>query len=145
METIIDTANFVQQLQKIKYVYFYNASVLTIYPGTEVCRIAMEKGQITEDFWLSDEPTPLFTVEHTAEELFKMKKVLLDRVSMNKLVTPKGFAHQYHLIPYMTKYLWEKRNHVIPAATNIIRDKLQRHSKFFRYRHEARYKSEAAC
>lgn len=39
-------------------------AILIIYPGTEVYRLAKEKGQITEDYWLSEGLCPLYTSEH---------------------------------------------------------------------------------
>lgn len=39
-------------------------AILIIYPGTEVYRLAKEKGQITDDYWLSEGLCPLYTSEH---------------------------------------------------------------------------------
>jgi radical SAM superfamily enzyme YgiQ (UPF0313 family) len=39
-------------------------AILIIYPGTEVYRLAKEKGQLTDDYWLTENLCPLYTSEH---------------------------------------------------------------------------------
>lgn len=104
-KTILETARFVQKLQKIKYFYLSEVSVLIIYPGTEVYQIAKAGGLIDDDYWLSDKPTPLFTLEHSQEELFHFKDILLSHVSLDSFLTPAGFIAQFTMIPNILKYI----------------------------------------
>jgi hypothetical protein len=39
-------------------------AILIVFPGTEVYRLAKEKGLITDDYWLSEGLCPLYTAEH---------------------------------------------------------------------------------
>src|SRR3989339_366459 len=120
METIKETGRLIQKLQKIKYVYYpEDVAVLTIYPGTEVYEITKASGKINDDFWFNDVPTPLFTLEHSQERLFRFKEVLLSYISLNRLITPIGLIRQLSMIPTITKYL--KKN---PSTLKILFIKL---------------------
>lgn len=44
-------------------------AVAELYPGTQFYDLAKKKGFITDDYWLTENPPPFFTVEHTAEKL----------------------------------------------------------------------------
>lgn len=107
-ETNINTAKFIQKIQKIKYNYFDDIGVLMIYPGTEVCRIAKEAGQLTDEYWLSDKPVPFYTVEHSEAKLFDMKRKLLEHIAFRRITTKEGFIKQWHMIPYAVSYLLYK-------------------------------------
>jgi len=102
--TIMTTARFIQKLQQIKYMYYDNIGVLTIYPGTEIYEIAKKNGIINDNYWLTDEITPLFTVEHSQEQLFLFKDMLLDYISYNRLFTKNGFFKQYFMLPSIFRY-----------------------------------------
>ena len=45
-------------------------AILIIYPGTEVCRLAKQKGQLTDDYWLGEGLPPLYTAEHSKKLLW---------------------------------------------------------------------------
>ena len=53
---------------KIKYVYYNDVSVLAVYPGTEIYEIAKKNGMIDDNYWLTDKPNPIFTLEHSEEK-----------------------------------------------------------------------------
>ncbi len=97
--TISETVHFIQKLQKIKYTFFDDIGVLAIYPGTEIYEIAKEKGVISDDYWMTDQPVPLFTVEHSIDKLMKYKEVIRDHISIGKFKTISGFKAQFPLIP----------------------------------------------
>ena len=40
-------------------------AILIVYPGTEVYRLAKEKGLLTDEYWLSEGLCPLYTAEHS--------------------------------------------------------------------------------
>jgi radical SAM superfamily enzyme YgiQ (UPF0313 family) len=105
LETIKETAKFVQKLQKIKYIYYNDCAVLTVYPGTEVYEIAKAAGKIDDSYWLTDLPTPLYTAENSQEQLFKYKEILLNYIALPKIFTPAGFIAQFTMIPYVLVYL----------------------------------------
>ncbi|MFH0892346.1 MAG: radical SAM protein [Candidatus Falkowbacteria bacterium] len=106
LKTIRETGRFVQKLQKIKYVYYpEDIAILTVYPGTEIYEIAKAGGTINDDFWLIDQPTPLFTLENTQKLLFSYKETLLNYISLNKIFTIRGFIAQLPMIPFIIRYL----------------------------------------
>lgn len=110
LETIKETARFVQKLQKIKYIYYEDCAILTVYPGTEVYDLAKQAGAINDDFWLTDQPTPLFTIENSQEQLFKFKEILLNRIALPRFFTPAGFIAQFTMIPRLLAYLFKGEN-----------------------------------
>lgn len=106
IETVNESAKFIQELQKIKYVSFPPSSnILMIYPGTEVYEIAKAKGIINDNFWLYDGEIPFYTAEHSAEELRKFGGIITEHISYYKLNTIKGFKAQYEMLPYIIKYV----------------------------------------
>lgn len=113
MDTVHSTARFVQHLQTIKYIYYNDIGILIIYPGTEVFRLAKEKGIITEDFWLTDGITPFYTAEHSIEELRRFKKITLDHISVTRYFTLDGLRAQLGMTPYIPRFLWEKRDAIM--------------------------------
>lgn len=109
--TIMTTVDFVQKLQRIKYIHYDQASVglLTVYPGTEIYEISKTKGMIDDTFWLMDKPTPLFTVENDREQLFRFKEIMMNHISMNRIMTPAGFRAQLYMVPHIGRYLMRYR------------------------------------
>ncbi|MDO8339040.1 MAG: radical SAM protein [Candidatus Burarchaeum sp.] len=128
-ETIIETANFVKKLQKMRYIRYGDAAILRVYPGTEVYRIAKEKGQLTDDYWLGDGPTPHYLVENSEEELVRYEKLLLDRIAIDRILTwnvlkgdwQDALKAQWEMLPYGFAYLaeftWKRKG---PAASRLV-------------------------
>lgn len=112
LESVKTTAKFVQKLLRIKYINYHTVYSLTVYPGTEVYQIAKSKKMIDDDFWLSDNNTPIYTAEHTLEELNNFKEILLDNISgVRALLTWRGFIKQFRIIPvHLRFYLSSKTN-----------------------------------
>lgn len=109
LETIKETGRLIQKIQKIKYVSYPKIqNMLCLYPGTEVYEIAKSKGVIDDSFWLSDKEVPLYTAEHSAEELRKLGGILTNYISYYNLKTWEGFKCQYKMIPYIIKYVIKK-------------------------------------
>jgi radical SAM superfamily enzyme YgiQ (UPF0313 family) len=109
INTINETAKLIKKLQKIKYVSYGNfANLLMIYPGTEVYEIAKSKGMMDDSFWLSEKEIPIYTAEHSYEELNKLGDVLLDNIAFKRIITLKGFKAQFEMIPYLGIYLFNK-------------------------------------
>lgn len=110
-ETIIETAEFVQELQKIKYImyYDYNPAILMVFPGTEIYETMKATGKITDDYWLTNNPSLLYTVEHPLEELIQFKKNLTNRIAFMPLSLTKLYYQKSLLIPifkYTIKYYY---------------------------------------
>lgn len=76
-ETVNETIDFIRQLQKIRKMKFFYAAPLWVFPGTEVYKFAVEKGVIDDDYWLSDNPCPFFTAEHSEKWLVKMSNKII--------------------------------------------------------------------
>ena len=107
-ETVKSTAKFVQKLQRIKYIYYTNLAALAIYPGTELYEISKADGILNDSYWLTDQTTPLFTVEHSQVELFQFKEIMLDYLCCDRLFKRNGFFKQFFMIPYI---YWFKLHH----------------------------------
>ena len=111
IDTLNETAKFIQRLQKIKYISFpLTSNILVIYPGTEVYEIAKLKGIVNDNFWLYDKEIPFYTVEHSVDELREFGEILAEHISYYKLKTLRGFKAQYKLIPDIIKYLLIRLN-----------------------------------
>lgn len=76
-ETINETLEFSKKLQRIRKMDFFYVSPLWIYPETEIYKIAVERGFINDDFWLTNKPCPLFTLDHSEQWLMKMSNKIV--------------------------------------------------------------------
>jgi radical SAM superfamily enzyme YgiQ (UPF0313 family) len=114
MKTIKESARFLKKIQKIKYFSCGNwANLLVVFPGSEVYEIAKSKGMINDDFWLSDKEIPIYTAEHSVEELKKIGDALLNNISFYRIITPKGFIAQFEMIPYIAEYLFGRVKYML--------------------------------
>jgi radical SAM superfamily enzyme YgiQ (UPF0313 family) len=120
--SVRESYEFVRKMQKIKYLFFADISILTVYPGTEIYDIAKKAGVINDSYWLTDKPTPFFTVEHSESELVRYKNLMLDHISLLRYPTPKGFIGQFTMTPYILKFLWSN----IPQTPMVFRHLVQR-------------------
>jgi radical SAM superfamily enzyme YgiQ (UPF0313 family) len=105
-ETVCETIRFVKRLQKIRYINIEAVSILTVYRGTEICEILKQNNLINDDYWLRDNATPAFTVENSLDVLFAYQKLMLDNLSLSRLLTYDGFKLQYKMIPSIAKYIF---------------------------------------
>lgn len=129
IKTIKETIEFTKKLQKIKYFYFSeDGAVLTVYPGTEIYELAKSIDAINDDYWLSKEPTPLFTIENNKERLFYFKDILLNNISLDRFFTFNGFVHQYMMLPHIVRYFFknfkfflDSRKIIMKKILNIFR------------------------
>ncbi len=99
-ETISETIKLVKKTQKIHYNYIAGVGKLIVYPGTEVYEIMKKAGNIDDNFWLSYEPVPLFTVENSLARLLTFENRIMNNVSIDRILTKEGFKSQ---IPYLWK------------------------------------------
>jgi anaerobic magnesium-protoporphyrin IX monomethyl ester cyclase len=106
-QTLENTGKFVQKIQKIQYEYYATPNLAMVFPGTELSRNMVAAGVITDDYWLNDEHTPVYTVDHPLEELRAMQEELIDWVSCDRVWTWNGFKKQWHMIPAIYWYkIW---------------------------------------
>jgi len=122
--TIDDTICFIKKLQrKVRWLYFADASVISVYPGTEIYEDMKTAGKIDDSFWLSDETSPVYTVDNSLDELFIFKKRLLDQVTLYPL-TPIKFINQipnsYNIIRYVSIKLYHKFKRIRNAKKHRI-------------------------
>jgi len=71
-ETIRETIKLTKKLNTIIPMDFFYATPLWVYPGTEVYEIMKSSGKINDDFWLTDEPCPHYTVKYSRRELYDL-------------------------------------------------------------------------
>ena len=102
-ETVKETIELVQTLQKIKYTFFGDIGILFVYPGTEVYEIAKTKGYIDDNYWLTDNTTPFYTVDNSIETLNDFKETILNHIALDRIFTPAGFTAQKNMISYILK------------------------------------------
>jgi anaerobic magnesium-protoporphyrin IX monomethyl ester cyclase len=117
--TAINTAKFVQKLQRIEYSYFSDIGILTVYPGTEIYENMKNAGKIDDSYWMTEKHVPLFTVENSIEELMHLKSLILDHISCDNIFSCKErFVKQWKLIPRI--YIWKLKFIFIPRIKNYF-------------------------
>jgi len=99
IETINETIELIQNLQKIKYTLYGDIGILFVYPGTEVYEMAKIKGLLDDSYWMTDKNTPLYTAEHPEETLQEFKEKILNHIALNRIITPAGYIAQKKMIP----------------------------------------------
>lgn len=119
-ETVNETIQFIQRIQKIKYLVFTDIGILLVYPGTEIYSISKKAGFMNDSYWLTEKPTPLFTVEHSRKQLEAYKKRSLDSIALGRILTPRGFLHQYYMAPWIIKFLIDQAPRYPIYARHIV-------------------------
>ncbi|MFH0891453.1 MAG: radical SAM protein [Candidatus Falkowbacteria bacterium] len=120
-KTILNTAKLIKRLQKIKYFPIVDTSILTVYPGTEVYEISKGANTLSDAFWLSEKPVPLYTTEHSPRELLRFKRILLNHISVLNFLTPGGFVSQLSMIPSIINYAAKHKNIIRDMASRTIK------------------------
>lgn len=125
-DTVSETIKLVKQTQNITYNSITGIGKLWVYPGTDICRIMKDKGKLADEFWLSDEPVPYFTAEHSLEELCRFEERMMINLSICRILTWQGFRHHFLSVPgTITRFLCRRKN--IDFLTFILKDFLSRH------------------
>jgi radical SAM superfamily enzyme YgiQ (UPF0313 family) len=121
-ETVSETIKFVQKIQKIKYSWICGASPLIVYPGTEIYSIMKGAGHIGDDFWLTDNSVPYYTVEHSFDKLIEFENRIMDAVSLERIFTLNGFRNHFLKMPFtITKFIYENPLHIGFTLPNVYR------------------------
>jgi len=103
IETVQETIELIQTLQKIKYTLYGDIGVLFVYPGTEVYEIAKRKGLMDDSYWMTDKGTPLYTAEHPEDILLEFKEKILNHIALSRITTHAGYIAQKNMIPIILK------------------------------------------
>ena len=98
-ETIHETISFVQKIQKIKYSWIAGVGKLWVYPGTEVYKLMRNQGAINDDYWLTENDVPFYTVENSYQKLLEYENKVMDNVSLERIFTIKGFVGHFLKMP----------------------------------------------
>lgn len=122
-ETINETIALVRETQKIHYNWIAGVAVLWVYPGTEVYEIMKKAGKITDDYWLTDQAVPYFTVEHDLEVLKKFEEQMANMLSVTRIFTPQGFRQHFMIMPMKILRFILKRNNR-GALTEAVKNAL---------------------
>lgn len=83
-ETVEESVKLTKEIHKYVPMDFFYATPLWIYPGQEIYETMKLKGQINDDYWLTDKPVPRYTIEHPEEELFKMANYIALKSAMDR-------------------------------------------------------------
>jgi len=126
-ETIDETIDFVQELQNIEYLYYDDIGVAMMYPGAEMYTMARAAGKISDDYWLTDEDVPYYTIDHggvhTYEKLLEMKERIRQSISLNYMFTLEGFLQQRKVIPSLLRY---NQKHPMGILNDILYQAMNR-------------------
>ena len=110
-DTVRETIALVRKTQRIHYNWNAGIGKLWVYPGTEVHQIMKEKGHITDDFWMAEEPVPFFTVEHDLDGLIRFEETMMNHLSVSRALTVKGFFLHSLRFPFkITRFLYRTRS-----------------------------------
>ncbi len=107
MQTVNETADLLDHLG----ISLPEVGILEIYPNTKVYEIAKSQGLVDDAYWLSDKPVPIYTFEHSYEELRQMaNEIVLRGAKRDKL----GFALfvSKHFLKHPLKVIkagWERK------------------------------------
>ncbi|MEK6848633.1 MAG: radical SAM protein [Nanoarchaeota archaeon] len=71
-DTVNETIQLTNELHKHVPMDFFCATVLWVYPGTEIYNLMKSEGDIDDNYWLTDKPCPRYTKEYTESEQSKM-------------------------------------------------------------------------
>ena len=121
LATIIESAELIQRLQKIKYhTYSQKIQTIFVYPGSELYEMCKQAGALSDDFWLTDADVPYYTLEHSPKTLRIMREILLTYISPPRLITPGGLALQKHLLPEIIRASFDNRIDMHPMVNVVM-------------------------
>jgi len=98
-ETVRETIELVRATQRIKYNLVSGVGKLWVYPGTDVYRVMKAAGKISDDFWMTEQPVPYFTVEHDVATLTRFENEMLENLSFLNIFTFRGFYRHFLRMP----------------------------------------------
>jgi anaerobic magnesium-protoporphyrin IX monomethyl ester cyclase len=96
-ETIEETVRFIKKFKKMK---IESVGRLQIYPNTKIYEIAKKQGIIDDSYWLTDKLVPLYTYNHSADELTKMAYYIVAKNQLNRGV--------FNFLVFSIKFFFQK-------------------------------------
>jgi len=128
-ETVEETIDFVQQLQKIQYLFYDDIGVAGVYPGTELFTLAKEAkmkikgyGIIDDKYWLSDGPVPFYEVDHKHSQLEEWKEKTRNAIALGRMFNScENFLKQRKLVPSVIEYCWRWNFGILDSMKNILK------------------------
>jgi len=93
-ETIQETAALIREIQPTQRPVI---GITVILPGTAQYAQAKQLGVITDEYWLTDQPPPLFTGEHNPDDLIHLQMLLAQEVcpELYEHMRSLGFDENY--------------------------------------------------
>lgn len=114
--TVRDSVSFIQSIQREYYCNITTIGILEIFPSTEVYETAKKAGAIDDNYWMTEKPVPIYTVDHSIQKLIEYENYILDRTSIWRVLTVKGFIYQFMKMPIpVIKHLL-KHKELIPRV-----------------------------
>jgi len=129
-ETVEETIDFVQELQKIQYLFYDDIGVAGVYPGTELFTLAKEAkmqvqgyGVIDDKYWLTDGPVPWYEVDHKYEQLEDWKDRTRNAIALTRMLDScENFLKQRKLLPSAIKYSWRWNFGLLESMKIILQE-----------------------
>ncbi len=97
--TIRESVEFIQSIQTKQYVEILWVSKLYVFPGTEIYESMKSAGRITDEYWMTEETIPYYTVDHSLEQLKKYEDYMMDRISLSNSLMARGFCKHFLKMP----------------------------------------------
>ncbi|MFH1905710.1 MAG: radical SAM protein [bacterium] len=114
-DTVRESTEFIQTVQKMYYSKVVGVGKLMVYPGTEVYDIMKKSNHIKDDFWLTENPIPYYTVDHDVTKLIEYENYIMDRVGIDKILTISGFKNHFLKMPIVViKHIFQHKE-ILPA------------------------------
>jgi anaerobic magnesium-protoporphyrin IX monomethyl ester cyclase len=81
-ETVKDTLRLIQSVEPD----LWSVNITKIYPGTDLYKEVVAKGQFNDDLWLDTEKIPYYTLEHDEATLYKFQDMLLQELKIRRAI-----------------------------------------------------------
>jgi len=93
-ETISETVDLILEIRPTTLPII---GITTILPATDQYELSKKQGLITDDYWLSDQPPPLYTGEHSVDDLIYLQMLLTKGIcpELYEYLCEMGFDESY--------------------------------------------------
>jgi anaerobic magnesium-protoporphyrin IX monomethyl ester cyclase len=108
-ETVRETAKFIRRFKKMN---LDSVGKLQIYPNTKIYEIAKKQGVINDSYWLTDKLVPIYTYEHSEEELTKMAYYIVAKNQLNRGV--------FNFLIFSIRFFFQKPKKAVKYLLKII-------------------------
>lgn len=106
-QTVADTCKLLDEIE----VSAWEVAILRIFPNTKIYELAVSQGLVDDEYWLTDNPAPIYTYEHPYDRLKQMANTIVlhcakrNKLGFVKFVAGHAMKHPLTLI----KAGWERR------------------------------------